>query len=91
MLPNPAPVCHVQLDVKEAKRVEDHPQWDISDTEDEADPNKHDDNDSDYSTDMDDDDDEYDDWALTGITWDHVMAATMTTIVTTRSCSQQMF
>lgn len=46
--------------MKEAKVVEDHPQWDLSDTEDEAN-NQNDDasNDSDYST---DDDDEYDDW-----------------------------
>ena len=49
----------LQLDVKEAKFVEDHPQWDLSDSEDEA--NNHLENasnDSDYST---DDDEEYDD------------------------------
>ncbi|WAR09208.1 SEC63-like protein [Mya arenaria] len=53
-----------KLDVKEAKVIEDHPQWDISDSEDEADAHKNDaSNDSDYSTDMedDDDDDDYDD------------------------------
>lgn len=44
--------------MKEAKVVEDHPQWDLSDTEDEADNQLQDaSNDSDYST----DDDEYDD------------------------------
>ncbi|XP_052280964.1 translocation protein SEC63 homolog [Dreissena polymorpha] len=53
-----------KLDVKEAKKVEDHPQWDISDTEDEAEAEKGNaSNDSDYSTDNDDDDEEeeYDD------------------------------
>lgn len=45
--------------MKEAKVVEDHPQWDISDTEDEAgDQDAEASNDSDYSTDMDDSDDE---------------------------------
>ena len=41
-----------QLDVKEAKVIEDHPQWDISDDEDDKD--KDDETDSDYSTDGDD-------------------------------------
>lgn len=49
----------LQVDVKEAKVIEDHPQWDLSDTEDEANNQNEDaSNDSDYST---DDDDEYDD------------------------------
>lgn len=52
-------VHNIKLDVKEAKVVEDHPQWDISDTEDEAgDHDAEASNDSDYSTDMDDSDDE---------------------------------
>lgn len=50
----------LQLDVKEAKVIEDHPQWDISDTEDEAgDQDQEASNDSDYSTDMDDSEDEW--------------------------------
>nr|XP_022289100.1 translocation protein SEC63 homolog [Crassostrea virginica] len=47
---------NMRLDVKEAKVIEDHPQWNISDDEDDKD--KDDDTDSDYSTDMDDSDDD---------------------------------
>ncbi|KAK3097244.1 hypothetical protein FSP39_007997 [Pinctada imbricata] len=39
---------NIKLDVKEAKVIEDHPQWDISDDEDDKD--KEDETDSDYST-----------------------------------------
>ena len=52
------------MDVKEAKVIEDHPQWNISDDEDDKD--KDDDTDSDYSTDMDDSDD---DWAFCILLW----------------------
>ena len=43
--------------MKEAKVVEDHPQWDISEDEDEAGAQHEDEasDDSDYSTDMDSD------------------------------------
>lgn len=44
---------NIKLDVKEAKIVEDHPQWDISEDEDAE---KDDDSDSDYSTEPDDSD-----------------------------------
>ena len=40
-----------QLDVKEAKVIEDHPQWDISDDEEEKEYNDNISEDSDYSTD----------------------------------------
>lgn len=50
--------------MKEAKVIEDHPQWNISDDEDDKD--KDDDTDSDYSTDMDDSDD---DWAFFIVLW----------------------
>ncbi|XP_048767691.1 translocation protein SEC63 homolog [Ostrea edulis] len=46
---------NIRLDVKEAKVVEDHPQWNISDDEDK---DKDDDTDSDYSTEMEDSDDD---------------------------------
>ncbi|KAL4233084.1 secretory subunit [Mactra antiquata] len=50
---------NIKLDVKEAKVIEDHPQWDISDTEDEAGDHDHEaSNDSDYSTEMEESDDE---------------------------------
>ena len=39
-----------QLDVKEAKVIEDHPQWDISDDEEEKEYNDNISEDSDYST-----------------------------------------
>ena len=45
-------VCF-QLDVKEAKIIEDHPQWDEMSDEDEKEGT---DSDSDYSTDADDSD-----------------------------------
>jgi len=44
---------YLQLDVKEAKVIDDHPQWDISDDEDDK---KEEDSDSDYSTDVDESD-----------------------------------
>lgn len=44
---------NVKLDVKEAKIIEDHPQWEISEDEDNE---KDDDTDSDYSTDAEDSD-----------------------------------
>ncbi|XP_063405135.1 translocation protein SEC63 homolog [Mytilus trossulus] len=44
---------NIKLDVKDAKIIEDHPQWDISEDEDAE---KDDDSDSDYSTEGDDSD-----------------------------------
>lgn len=44
------------MDVKEAKVIEDHPQWDIPDDEDNKD--KDEDTDSDYSTDFDESDED---------------------------------
>lgn len=49
--------------MKEAKVVEDHPQWNISDDEDK---DKDDDTDSDYSTEMEDSDD---DWEKSYSNW----------------------
>lgn len=46
--------------MKEAKVIEDHPQWDIPDDEDDKD--KDEDTDSDYSTDFDESDE---DWLIT--------------------------
>lgn len=49
---------NIRLDVKEAKVVEDHPQWDISDTEDEgANQDEEASEDSDYLTEDDSDED----------------------------------
>lgn len=47
---------NIRLDVKEAKVIEDHPQWDIPDDEDDKD--KDEDTDSDYSTDFDESDED---------------------------------
>ncbi|XP_061193308.1 translocation protein SEC63 homolog isoform X3 [Saccostrea echinata] len=47
---------NIRLDVKEAKVIDDHPQWDFVD--DEEDKDKDDETDSDYSTDFDESDDD---------------------------------
>jgi len=52
------PLSLFQLDVKEAKVITDHPQWDISDEEGEKEEGEGEDTeeDSDYSSEDDDDD-----------------------------------
>ena len=47
--------CVFQLDVKKAKPVKDHPQWQISDDEDET-KNDENDDDSDYDSSSDEED-----------------------------------
>ena len=54
--------CGWQLDVKEAKKVESHPQWDMSEEEEEEDKEEDEATDSE---DYDSEDDSQDDWQHT--------------------------